>query len=147
MVENPEDIPTSPRKVPWALLYERWRGGATAAQLAEAYNIAEQTVADRCRWIENAFPPDAPAHLRHRFTRRLRAVEGALDEGAPVEAERRAKALIALIRAARALEDWSDPKRAAPAAKELASEPFDAKAALKRALLERFKRARDRPEA
>ncbi|MEQ8405713.1 MAG: hypothetical protein RKE49_11490 [Oceanicaulis sp.] len=147
MVENCEDTPPSPRQAPWAVLYERWRRGETAAQLAQVYNLSENTVHERCRWIDNAFPPDAPAVLRHRFTRRLRAVEAALDGGAPLEAERTAKALIALIRAARALEDWSEPEPAANAAQEAPSEPFDAKAELKRALFERFKQARDRQNA
>ncbi|MGJ3231323.1 MAG: hypothetical protein ACFE0P_05965 [Oceanicaulis sp.] len=145
MVETSENTPPSPRQVPWAQLHERWRHGETAAQLAQAYNLAESTVYERCRWVDNAFPPEAPAVLRHRFTQRLRAVEAALDGGAPLEAERKAKALIALIRAARALEDWSEPALAAKPAQETRREPFDAKAALKRALLERFKRARDKP--
>ncbi|MFP4518806.1 MAG: hypothetical protein ACLFQ5_05065 [Oceanicaulis sp.] len=143
MVEKSEDTPPSPRRAPWALIYERWRDGESAAQLAPVYNLAESTVHERCRWIDNAFPPDAPARLRHRFADRLRRVEAALDRGEPLEAERRAKALTALIRAARALQDWSEPERAAPAAKEARSEPVDAKLALKRALLDRFKRDRD----
>ena len=101
MVEICEDTPPSPRQAPWALIYERRRGGESAADLARVYNLAESTVKERCRWIDNAFPPDAPARLRHRFADQLRAGEAALDRGEPLEAERHAKALIALIRAAR----------------------------------------------
>ena len=144
MVENSEDTAASPRKADWPALYERWCEGEPAARLAADFNLQEKTIADRCRWLDNMFRRDDPAILRFRFTRRLHDAEAALDDGSVVEAERKAKALIALIRAARALQDWCEPEPAASAAQEAASEPFDAKAALKRALFERFKQERDR---
>ena len=103
MVEETDETPPSGRTADWASLYERWRRGEDPGALALAYGLAESTVVERCRWVTKMFPPDAPARLRHRFAARLRAAEAALDCGEPAEAERRAKALIALVRAARTL--------------------------------------------
>ncbi|MGX6647071.1 hypothetical protein ACWCOP_03890 [Maricaulaceae bacterium MS644] len=136
MVEIKDEQRPSPRKADWAALYERWRIGETPEDLALAYGLAPSNVRERCRWVERMFPPDAPARLRHRFARRLMAAEAALDAGSPLEAERRAKALVALVRAARALENWSEPQNAAAAeAEESGGEPFDAGAELERRLL------------
>jgi hypothetical protein len=139
MVEIADEARPSPRKADRAALYERWRIGETPDELAQAYGLAPCTVRERCRWVERMFPPDTPARLRHRFAQRLMAAEAALDTGSPIEAERRAKALVALVRAARALENWSEPQHAASAgAEEGRGEPFDAGAELERRLLEQI---------
>ena len=142
MVENSQDEPPGASQADWSALYELWRGGAPPGQLADAFDISESVLVERCRWLDEAFPAQAPFTLRRQFMVQLHEAQAALEAKPPLEAERRAKALIALIRAARALEDWSQPEPAVSAAQETRGEPFDVKAELKRVLLERFRRER-----
>jgi hypothetical protein len=139
MVEKADKKQPGRGKADWAALYERWRGGDTAEALAQAFALSPVTVAERCRWLDQAFAPTDTMRLRHGFARGLVEAEAALGRGEAAEAERRAKALIALIRAARALEELADAETdaAAAAGGDFDDEPFDPKAELE-AKIRRF---------
>lgn len=102
---------TGPRKVDWVSLYDGWTRGRSAESLAEEYGLVLKTVTTRCGWLDQNFPPGAPGRLIASFTRTLDAAYALLESGQPIEAERYAKAIQALLRAARAMEEWSMDRR------------------------------------
>ena len=142
MVEmNPERRVRKIHTGDWAALYERFRHGEDPEALAEDFNLAPETVKSRCRWIENAFPTVEAIQKLITLRIRLERAEARLAGGEPLEAEREAKAILALIRAARALESWimetSNSKTpAAPKSEpEVSSDYDDPRAELERRLL------------
>jgi hypothetical protein len=90
----------------WAAIFQRWRAGEDEVVLAKAFDIRPDTVKSRCRWIDKAFPRLGRLQMQASLTARLEEAEAVLVKGQALEAERRAKAVFALIRAARALETW-----------------------------------------
>jgi len=103
------------RRFDWIAIYEGWKRGRSAQALAREHGLGADTVALRCGWIDQNFPPGAPARLLVSFARRLDEAHQVLERGETVEAERRARALTALIRAARALEEWTMEQKSKPA--------------------------------
>ena len=127
----------------WVAIYERWQAGQSARQIAKVFDISERKIALRCGWIDQHFPPGAPARLMTHFTRELDEARKVLDAGEGVDAERRAKAILALVKAARALEDWSmDKSKIADSATSSHEAAYDPKAELERRLLEYAERER-----
>lgn len=102
---------TGPRNVDWVTLYEGWIRGRSADSLAEEYGLVLKTVTTRCGWLDQNFPPGAPERLIANFTRTLDAAHSLLESGKPVEAERYAKAVQALMRTARGIEEWTMDRR------------------------------------
>lgn len=123
----------------WAAIHERYLAGESEVALAEVYGMAPTTLKERCRWIAQAFPPGAPMRVLAALIRRLEEAQAKLESGEPLEAERRAKAVTALVRAARALESWSMDKaktpRSAPSHQEADPAHEDPRAELERRLL------------
>lgn len=123
----------------WAAIHERYLAGETEEALAEVYGLAPTTLKERCRWIARAFPPGAPMRMLAALIRRLEEAQAKLETGEALEAERRAKAVIALVRAARALESWSMDKpktpRSAPSHQEADPTHEDPRVELERRLL------------
>lgn len=95
------------RRVNWIAIYDGWRRGGTAEALAREHGLKPATVDVRCSWIDQHFPPGAPARTLADLGRRLEQAQAALDAGELGEAERLAKTVTALVRAGRALEAWS----------------------------------------
>jgi hypothetical protein len=124
--------------VDWASLYERWQAGESEQGLAEAFNLVPETVKWRCRWIDKVFPRFGRVQMLASLVRRLEEADSALTAGEALDAERRAKAVLALIRAARALETWtmdgSKPNAETPAGDTLSDGAY-ARAELERRLL------------
>lgn len=129
MVEtDSESRRIGPRDTNWVALYDAWIRGASAEHLADTYGLAITTVTQRCGWLDQHFPPGQPVRMIASFTRNLDAARTLLDSGEPLQAERSAKALIALMRAARTLEDWTmdrDKPAADAAPKPEAEAPID----------------------
>ncbi|MFW6412790.1 MAG: hypothetical protein ACOC0V_01510 [Oceanicaulis sp.] len=134
MVENTgEARRTGPRNVDWVAVYERWRANEEADVIATAFGLTVGTVEQRCKWLDQNFPAGTRVRTAHAFARRLEEAHAALIGGEAVEAERAAKAVYALVRAARAIEDWM--KIESDAAAETAaggseSDAFDAREAV-----------------
>lgn len=107
MVEKDSETPKrGPRKVDWIAVHTRWSEGRSAAWIADQFGLQPATVSLRCGWIDTHFPPTAPARFKATLARRLEASQAALEAGEPIEAERQAKALLAIVRAAKAVEEW-----------------------------------------
>ena len=123
----------------WAAIHERYLAGESEEALSKIYGPAPSTLKERCRWITQAFPPGAPKRLLATLIRRLEEAQATLEAGEPLEAERRAKAVIALVKAARTLESWTmnTPKapRSAPSHQEADPAHDDPRAELERRLL------------
>jgi len=112
MVEKTGEAPTQTRsgagkRFDWVAIHRDWRAGRTAEELAEAYGLSASTVKLRCVWIDQNFPPADPVRRLSELDQRLIQAQQALDSGALAQAERIAKTVTALIRAGRALQDWS----------------------------------------
>ncbi len=141
MVEmNRETKPRTVYAADWAALFERFRHGEEPAVLAADFNLAVSTVESRCRWIEKAFPTRMHFQKLVSFRQGLERAEAHLTEGDPVRAEREARALLALIRAAKALEGWTMEKpnsktQGAPVSEPEVSHHEDARAELEARLL------------
>ena len=86
----------------WAAIHERYLAGETEEALAKIYGLAPSTLKERCRWITQAFPPGAPTRMLAALIRRLEEAQARLEAGEALDAERRAKAVTALVKAARA---------------------------------------------
>ncbi|WP_273019540.1 hypothetical protein [Oceanicaulis sp. UBA2681] len=96
------------RRYDWIAIHEGWRAGQGAEHLAEAFGLKPKTITDRCGWIDQHFPPPAPARMIAELNRRLEAALAALDAGDAGKAERQAKTIAALIKAGRDLKHWSE---------------------------------------
>jgi len=125
MVETDTKTPRrGPRGVDWIAVHDRWSEGRSAGWIAERFGLTTRYVSNRCSWIDNHFPPFAPVRFKAGLARRLEDAFSALERGEPVEAERRAKALLTILRAAKAVEEWTmtmddaaQPAEATPEAK------------------------------
>lgn len=107
MVEkDSESTKVGRRMVDWMAAHDLWTQGHDAAWIADQYGVNRRTIADRCAWIDAHFPPFAPVRFKAALARRLDEALASLERGEAVEAERRAKALQAILRAATAVEDW-----------------------------------------
>lgn len=107
---NPKTNARTVYAADWAALFERFRHGEPPEVLAADFNLAVSTVETRCRWIEKAFPTRLQFQKLVSFRQALERAETLLTEGDPLKAEREAKALYALIRAAKTLESWTMEK-------------------------------------
>ncbi|MCR9128844.1 MAG: hypothetical protein NXI12_04925 [Alphaproteobacteria bacterium] len=107
MVEkDSENTKAGRRMVDWMAAHDLWTQGHDAAWIADQYGVNRRTIADRCAWIDAHFPPFAPVRFKAALARRLDEALVSLERGEAVEAERRAKALQAILRAAAAVEEW-----------------------------------------
>ena len=104
----PEPKRTGGRRFDWVAIHEGWRAGQSAESLAKAHKLTVRTITERCGWIDQFFPPPAPARLIAELNRRLVEAMSRLDEGDAAQAERLAKTIAALIRAGRDLRQWSE---------------------------------------
>ncbi|XBQ16297.1 MAG: hypothetical protein ABL308_00105 [Oceanicaulis sp.] len=107
MVEIKGRRRTGPRNVDWVAVYERWSAGERAGLIADEFGLQPDTVQQRCKWLDQNFPREARSRRAHGFSQALEEAHASLLSGDPAEAERRAKAVFALVRAARAIEDWA----------------------------------------
>ena len=148
MVEKDTESPKrAPRGADWIAVHQLWAEGHDAAWIANKFGLTRRYVSSRCGWIDAHFPPGAPLRFKAGLARRLEAVVATLARGEAVEAERHAKALLTIIRAAKAVEEWTmDSKTAAePAQPEPeANAQHDPRAELERRInnlvAEEFKR-------
>ena len=97
---------TGPRNVDWIAVHELWSEGHGAEWIAERFGLTTRYVQVRLSWIDSHFPPVAPVRFKAALARRLDEALAALERGESVEAERKAKALQAILRAATAVEEW-----------------------------------------
>ena len=104
----PEPKRTGGKRFDWVAIHEGWRAGQTAETLAEAFGPKVKTIIQRCVWIDQFFPPPAPARMIAELNHRLLEAMTRLDDGDAVQAERLAKTIAALIRAGRDLKQWSE---------------------------------------
>lgn len=95
-----------PRNMDWIEIHDLWSAGHSPAWLAERFGLGQRYITERCAWVDNHFPPTAPVRFKAGLIRRLEAAVSAMERGEPAEAERAARALAAIIRAAKALEEW-----------------------------------------
>lgn len=104
----PEPKRTGGKRFDWIAIHEGWRAGQTAETLAEAFGPKVQTIIQRCGWIDQFFPPPAPARMIAELNHRLLEAMTRLDEGDAAQAEKQARTIAALIRAGRDLRQWSE---------------------------------------
>ncbi|WP_440957523.1 hypothetical protein ACFELO_09480 [Oceanicaulis sp. LC35] len=104
----PEPKRTGGKRFDWVAIHEGWRAGQTAETLAEAHGLKANTIIGKCVWIDQFFPPPAPARLIAELNRRLEQAMSRLDEGDAAQAEKQARTIAALIRAGRELKQWSE---------------------------------------
>jgi hypothetical protein len=104
----PEPKRTGGKRFDWVAIHEGWRSGQTAETLAEAFGPKVKTIIQRCVWIDQFFPPPAPARMIAELNHRLLEAMTRLDEGDAAQAEKQARTIAALIRAGRDLRQWSE---------------------------------------
>lgn len=138
--KNSDDTPRQQRDNPWPEIFERWQRGESVEALAQAFGRSPVTIRDRCRRVEIFFPPGTPLCLRAQLGRRLADAHATLITGSALEAERQAKAVLAILRAVRALESATmDRQKTTPARPsrepEMACDYGDPRAELERRVL------------
>jgi hypothetical protein len=107
MVENPRTRrKTGPRNVDWIAVHDLWTEGHGPDWIAERFGLTAHYVRVRLSWIDSHFPPTAPVRFKAALARRLDDALAALERGEPLEADRKAKALHSILRAAKAVEEW-----------------------------------------
>ena len=115
MVENLKTRrKTGPRNVDWIAVHDLWAEGHGPEWIAQRFGLTTHYVRVRCSWVDSHFPPAAPVRFKAALARRLDEALAALERGEPGEADRKAKALHSILRAAKAVEEWTmDNKTAA----------------------------------
>ena len=127
----------------WVSVYEGWKDGHSAKHLSRRFGITAELIECRCSWLDQHLTPGTPQGLMAHFSRELDEARKVLDGGDGVDAERRAKALIALVKAARALEDWTlETSKTSNATPANEGHDYDPRAELERRLLDYAERER-----
>lgn len=96
------------KRFDWIAIYDGWRLGQSAEGLAQTFGLKPSTITMRCSWLDQHFPPCAPRRRLAELNLLFDRAQADLESGDLAQAERRAKAVTALIRAGRALQDWSE---------------------------------------
>lgn len=114
MVEKDTESPKrGSRGADWIAVHQLWAEGHDAAWIAAKFGLTRRYVSSRCGWIDAHFPPGAPLRFKAGLARRLEAALATLERGEAAEADRHAKALLTIIRAAKAVEEWTMDNRTA----------------------------------
>ena len=127
----------------WVAIYAAWQAGCSSQELAQKFDLSARTIARKCGWMDRHMPIAPAARLRAEITRGLLDARRTLDTGDGISAERQAKAVVALVKAARALEDWTMNTSTTASSSETDEETtYDPKAELERRLLDYEERER-----
>ena len=135
MVETCEN--RAPPKRDWAAIREARRAGMSLEGLALREGIALQYLKDGLMWVERVLPASRTDSLKVRLEAHLEAAEAALARGEMADAEKRARAVSALLKAAMSVDDWA---RLAEIARKTETSEAQAHAHTREALLEELRR-------
>lgn len=130
-------IDTTPKRRDWFAIREARRAGMSLEGLALKEGITPGYLAEGLSWLERLMPQNRTASLRARLEHHLGAAEALLADGKPLEAERQARAVSAMLKAASGVEDWA---RLAEAARNAERSEAQTHAHTREALLEELRR-------
>jgi hypothetical protein len=128
---------TTPKRRDWFAIREARLAGMSLEGLALKEGITPGYVAEGLQWLERLMPHDRTASLRTKLEHHLEAAERLLADGQALEAERRARAVTAMLKAASGVEDWA---RLAEAARKAERSEAQTHAHTREALLEELRR-------
>ncbi|MFN3834301.1 MAG: hypothetical protein ACK4NO_00225 [Glycocaulis sp.] len=127
----------TPKRRDWFAIREARLSGMSLEGLALKEGLTERYLADGLQWLERLMPQNRTASLRSKLERHLEAAEGLLADGKPLEAERQARAVTAMLKAASGVEDWA---RLSEAARKAERSEAQTHAHTREALLEELRR-------
>ncbi|MCC5980873.1 MAG: hypothetical protein JJU26_04045 [Oceanicaulis sp.] len=127
----------TPKRRDWFAIRDARLAGMSLEGLALKEGITPGYVAEGLQWLERLMPHDRTAILRAKLERHLEAAESLLADGKPLEAERQARAVTAMLKAASGVEDWA---RLAEAARQAERSEAQTHAHTRDALLEELRR-------
>ncbi|AZU04606.1 hypothetical protein X907_2083 [Glycocaulis alkaliphilus] len=142
MVETSEK--RAPPRRDWLAIREAHRAGMSLEGLALREGITLQYLKDGLGWVERVSPASKTASLKVRLEAHLEAAEAALARGETADAEKRARAVSALLKAAMSVDDWA---RLAEIARKTETSEAQAHAHTREALLEELRRRLSRLDA
>ncbi|MFC4724384.1 hypothetical protein AB6B38_06985 [Glycocaulis abyssi] len=143
MVETCEKRAPPPRR-DWLAIREARRAGMSLEGLALREGIGVPYLKDGLMWVERILPASKTASLKVRLEAHLEAAEEALARGETADAEKRARAVSALLKAAMSVDDWA---RLAEIARKTETSEAQAHAHTREALLEELRRRLSRLDA
>ncbi|MGP1274560.1 MAG: hypothetical protein ACQRW7_03975 [Caulobacterales bacterium] len=142
MVETSEK--TSPPRRDWLAIREAHRAGMSLEGLALREGISSRYLKDGLVWADRIIPASRTASLKLRLEAHLEAAEAALARGETADAEKRARAVSALLKAAISVDDWA---RLAEIARKAETSEAQTHAHTREALLEELRRRLSRLDA
>lgn len=142
MVETSEK--RAPPRRDWLAIREAHRAGMSLEGLALREGIGVPYLKDGLMWVERVAPASKTASLKVRLEAHLEAAEAALARGETADAEKRARAVSALLKAAMSVDDWA---RLAEIARKTETSEAQAHAHTREALLEELRRRLSRLDA
>ena len=143
MVETCERRAPPPRR-DWLAIREAHRAGMSLEGLSLREGIGVPYLKDGLMWVERILPASKTASLKVRLEAHLEAAEKALARGETADAEKRARAVSALLRAAMSVDDWA---RLAEIARKTETSEAQANVHTREALLEELRRRLSRLDA
>lgn len=105
MVETSEK--RAPPRRDWLAIREARRAGMSLEGLSLREGIGVPYVKEGLQWVERILPASRTASLKARLEAHLEAAEEALARGETADAEKRARAVSALLKAAMSVDDWA----------------------------------------
>lgn len=135
MVETSEK--RAPPRRDWMAIREARRAGMSLEGLALREGIGVPWLKEGLQWVDRILPDSKTASLKVRLEAHLEDAEAALARGETAEAERRARAVSALLKAAMSVDDWA---RLAESARKTQTSEAQANAHTREALLEELRR-------
>lgn len=121
----------------WFAIRDARLAGMSLEGLALKEGLTVRYLADGLCWLERLMPQNRTASLRSKLERHLEAAESLLADGKPLEAERQARAVTAMLKAASGVEDWA---RLSEAARQTLASEAQTHAHTREALLEELRR-------
>lgn len=134
----------SPPRRDWLAIREAYRAGISIEGLALREGLSTPYLKEGLGWVERISPASKTASLKQRLEAHLEAAEAALARGEMADAEKRARAVSALLKAAISVDDWA---RLAEIARKAETSEAQTHAHTREALLEELRRRLSRLDA
>jgi transcription elongation GreA/GreB family factor len=141
-------VETSAKRAPprrdWLAIREAYRAGMSLEGLALREGLGVTYLKEGLMWTERIAPATRTGSLKLRLEAHLEAAEAALARGEMADAEKRARAVTALLKAAMSVDDWA---RLAESARRQEANEAQSHAHTREALLEELRRRLSRLDA
>ena len=134
----------SPPRRDWQAIREAHRAGMSLEGLALREGLSATYLKEGLVWVDRISPASRTTSLKLRLEAHLEAAEEALARGETADAEKRARAVSALLKAAMSVDDWA---RLAELARKTETSEAQAHAHTREALLEELRRRLSRLDA